>query len=179
MRGFAVAAAVAAAAVASLGGAGCKGRDRSSSAPIALAAARLVVEQADGVTHVLAVAADGTVTFDNEPVVVVRKDGQIAGPAGGKPMARLSKDFRLYAHGVETNVHVLPSGVFQMDGADELLIAEDGKVTGRLLQTMDHPRLKVEGAKVAYEGPPAARQALLVGFAAFVTDLTAVAKPAL
>lgn len=164
---------------AALGAAGCKGRDRSSSAPIAVAPARLVVEQADGVTHVLAVGADGAVTFDNEPVVVVRKDGQIAAAVGGKPMARLSKDFKLYAHGIETNVHVLPSGVFQMNGADELLIAEDGKVTGPLLESMDHPRLKVEGAKVAYEGPPAARQALLVGFAAFVTGLTAVPKPAL
>jgi hypothetical protein len=155
--------------------AGCGKRDRSAGAPLVLADAKLIVEQADGATHIFSLKADGAVTFDTEPVVTVRKDGQIA--AGGKLMARLNKDYKIIAHGVETNAAVMPSGVFQLDGADELLIAEDGKVTGPLLETMDHPRLNVEGAKVVYEGPPAARQAMLVGFAAFVTGLGAVPKP--
>lgn len=173
MRG---AAAIVALAMVVTGAAGCGKKDRSPGAKLELADARIVIEQTDGVTHVLALKADGAVTFDNEAVVTLRKDGQIA--VGGKLSARLDPKFHLYAHGLETNVVVTREPpVFQMDGGDELQIEDSGAVTGPLFETMDHPRLMVDGARVRYEGPPGARQATLLGFAAFVTGLNAVPKP--
>ncbi len=148
----------------------CGAKDKSG-ARLDLADARLVITQADGATHVLALAAGGAVTFDNQPVLTLERLGHIV--VGGHRLARVELDGSISANKVRTNATVSPEGTFVLDGQTELTIADDGAVTGPLFETMDHPRLKLEGAKVRYEGPPAARRATMVGFAAFVTSLPA------
>jgi hypothetical protein len=156
-----------------LAAAGC-GSDKPG-VRVELADARLVFAQPDGSSHVVTLTADGAVSFDGEPVIKVRKDGQIE--AEGQLFARLQPDGRVFAHGVATNVRINEDAVFEMDGAPELTIGADGAVTGPLLETMDHPMLPLDGAKVRYEGPPGARRATMLGFAAFVTNLPGARRP--
>jgi hypothetical protein len=120
---------------------------------------------------VLALTAAGAVTFDNEPVITLEKNGHIV--VGGKRLARVESDGGISARKVRTNAVVKDDGTFVLDGVDELVLAPDGTASGPLFETMEHPRMKLEGAKVRYEGPPGARRATMVGFAAFVTGLPA------
>ena len=151
--------------------AACGGPKDRSGAKLELADARLVVTQADGTSHVLALTAAGAVTFDNEPVLTLEKAGHIL--VGGKRLARVESDGGISARKVRTNALVKDDGTFVLDGVDELTIGPDGAATGPLFETIDHPRVKLEGAKVRYEGPPGARRATMVGFAAFLTNLPA------
>lgn len=160
--------------VATMLAAGCGARDRGG-VKVELADARLVFAQPDGSTHAIVLKADGAVSYDGEAVIKIRKDGQLE--SEGKLFARLEKDGRVYAHGVETNLRVSPEGALTLDGAEELAIGDDGSVTGPLLETMDHPMLPIDGAKVRYEGPPGARRATMLGFAAFVTNLPGARRP--
>jgi hypothetical protein len=149
----------------------CDGPRYRSGAKLELADAKLVVEQADGQLHVLALNAAGAVTFDNEPVITLEKTGHIL--IGGKRLARVEPDGSISANGMRTNVQVKEDGTFILSTIEELTFAPDGTASGPLFETMDHPRVKLEGGKVRYEGPPGARQATVVGFAAFLTDLPA------
>ncbi|HUQ07901.1 MAG TPA: hypothetical protein VM261_35645 [Kofleriaceae bacterium] len=151
--------------------AACGGAKDKTGAKLELADARLVITQADGANHVLALAANGAVTFDNEPVITLEKNGHIN--VGSKRLARVERDGSISATTVRTNAAVTPTGSFMLDGVEELVIGPDGNVTGPLFETMEHPRFKIEGATMKYEGSPGARQATMVGFAAFVTSLPA------
>jgi hypothetical protein len=156
--------------------AACGGVKDKTGATLELADARLVVEQADGQSHVLALAANGAVTFDNEPVITLEKNGHIL--VGGKRLARVERDGSISANTVRTNAVVKDDGTFVLDGVDELFLSPDGTASGPIFETMDHPRVKLEGSKMRYEGPLGARRATMVGFAAFVTSLpAAVAAP--
>jgi hypothetical protein len=151
--------------------AACGGAKDKTGAKLELADAKLVITQADGASHVLALSAAGAVTFDNQPVITFEKNGHIL--VGGKRLARVERDGSISAQTVRTNALVKEDGTFVLNGVDELTIAPDGKVTGPLFETMDHPSLKLEGGTMAYSGPPGARRATMVGFAAFVTSLPA------
>ncbi|MBZ0232256.1 MAG: hypothetical protein K8M05_07875 [Deltaproteobacteria bacterium] len=155
--------------------AACGGPKDRTGAALELADARLVVTQADGQTRTLALAAGGAVTFDNQPVVTLEKNGHIV--IAGKRLARVERDGSISANTVRTNVVVKEDGTFVLDGVEELTIGPDGKVTGPLFETMDHPRVQLEGGTMAYQGPPAARRATMVGFAAFVTSLPTAVAP--
>lgn len=154
---------------------GCGARDQGG-ARLELGEARLVFAQPDGSTNAVVLRADGAVSYDGEAVIKLRRDGQIE--TGGKLMGRLQRDGRVFAHGVETNMHVDADANFLLDGVVELSIGADGVVTGTLLETMDHPMLPLDGAKIRYEGPPGARRATMLGFAAFVTNLAGAQRPA-
>lgn len=149
--------------------AACGGARDRTGARLELADAKLVVAQSDGQTHVLALAASGAVTFDNQPLITLEKNGHIV--IGGKRLARVERDGSISANTVRTNALVKDDGTFVLDGVDELTIGPDGKVTGPLFETMDHPRVKLEGSTMEYSGPPSARRAAMVGFAALVTNL--------
>lgn len=149
----------------------CGGAKDRTGAKLELANAKLVVTQADGQIHVLTLAANGAVTFDNQPVVTLEKNGHIQ--VGGKRLARIERDGSISASTVRTNAVVKEDGTFVLDGVDELTIGPDGAATGPLFETMDHPRVKLQGGKVEYVGPPGARRATMVGFAAFLTNLPA------
>lgn len=151
--------------------AACGGAKDRTGAKLELADAKLVVAQADGQTHVLALSAAGAVTFDNQPVITLEKNGHIL--VGGKRLARVERDGSISAQTVRTNAVVKEDGTFVLNGVDELVLAPDGTASGPLFETMDHPRVVLEGAKVRYDGPPGARRATMVGLAAFLTDLPA------
>ncbi len=152
------------------GGAACTKADHTG-ARLELAAATLVVEQADGTRHVFALAATGEVTFDGERLITLQPNGHIV--IDGKPAARVERDGTISARSVRTNAMVHDDGAFLLGGEPELTLGADGVASGPLLTTMDHPRLALEGARVRYQGPPGARRAVMVGFAAFVTGLPA------
>lgn len=151
--------------------AACGGPKDKTGAKLELADAKLVVTQADGQIHVLALAASGAVTFDNQPLITLEKNGHIL--VGGQRLARVERDGSISANKVRTNAVVKDDGTFVLDGVDELTIGPDGAATGPLFETMDHPRVKLEGGKVEYVGPPGARRATMVGFAALLTNLPA------
>lgn len=169
------AAAAIAFAVAVVGLAACGGPKDRTGAKLELADARFVITQADGQTRTLALAASGAVTFDNEPVVTIEPNGHIV--VGGARLARVERDGSISARKVRTNAVVNEDGTFILDGVEELTIGPDGKVTGPLFETMDHPRVALEGGTMAYQGPPGARRAAMVGMAAFLTSLPAAVAP--
>lgn len=154
-------------ALAALGAAAGCGVEDPTRAHIDLADAKMTIDQPDGVHHELAVAASGAVTWDGKPLVTIGAKGTLK--AGGKVIARLDKHGVMTLRGQLTNVAVTKDGAFIMDGTPELTITRDGLIAGPLIETIDHPAVVLEGSKLGFVGPPAARQAILLGFAALVT----------
>jgi hypothetical protein len=152
--------------------AACGGPKDRTGAKLELADAKLILAQADGQTRVLALAADGSVTFDNQPLIKLEKSGGHI-VIGGKRLARVERDGSISANSVRTNAVVKDDGTFVLDGVEELVIDKDGNVTGPLFETLDHPKLVLGGGKLRYEGPPGARRATMVGLAALLTNLPA------
>jgi hypothetical protein len=156
--------------------AACGGPKDKTGAKLELADAKLILVQADGQTRVLALAADGSVTFDNQPLIKLEKNGGHI-VIDGKRRARVERDGSISANSVRTNAVVKDDGTFVLDGVEELTIDQDGNVTGPLFDTLDHPKLVLAGGKLRYEGPPGARRATMVGFAALLTNLPAAVGP--
>lgn len=138
-------------------------------ARLELADARIEFTQRDGAHHVVALSAQGALAFDGTSFATLGRDGQLL--VAGAETAKLEKNGVLAVRGVASNVVIRPDGALVMNDVVEVSIAEDGTVAGSLLETMDHPRLDPEGGTARYVGPPAARRALMTGFAAFVTGL--------
>lgn len=157
-------------ALAAAGLAACAKGDPTG-ARLVLAEARLVVTGDDGPRHVLTVSAAGEIALDGAAQFTLRPDGHIV--VGGQAVARVERDGAISVHSVRTNAVVRDDAAFVLDGAVELEVGDDGAVTGPLLATMDHPRLRVDGARLRYEGPPAARRAAMIGLAGVVTNLPA------
>lgn len=157
--------------------AACGVKDRTE-AKLDLADAKLTVQQADGARHELALTAAGAVTWDGKPQVTISRQGVVR--AGKQVLAKIDKYGAVTVGGQPTNLVVTKDGALQLDGVDELTIDRDGVVGGGFLTTMDHPAVKLgDGSRLAYVGPPAARQALLLGFATVVIDsLSPPAAPA-
>jgi hypothetical protein len=165
------------AVVVSVAAAACGVKDRTE-AKLELADARLTVEQADGARHELALTAAGAVTWDGKPQVTISRQGVVR--AGKQVLAKIDKYGAVTVGGQPTNLVVTREGALVLDGVNELTIDRDGVVGGGFIATMDHPAVKLgDGSKLAYVGPPAARQALLLGFATVVIDsLSPAAAPA-
>lgn len=148
------------------GAAGCGVKDPTE-AHVELADAKLTIDQPDGKHHELAVATNGAVTWDGKPVVTIGAKGALK--ADGKVIAKIDKHGVMTIGGQPTNVAVTRDGAFIMDGTPELTITREGVVDGPLVASLDHPAVVLEGSKLAYVGPPAGRQAVLLGFATLIT----------
>jgi hypothetical protein len=145
---------------------GCGVKDRTEGR-IELADASITIEQPDGVKHQLTVAASGEVRWDGKPLVTIGKRGTLK--VGAKIVARIDKYGAVTIGGQPTNIAVTRDGAFIMDETPELTITTTGLIDGPLIDSIDHPAVVLEGSKLTYAGPPAARQAVLLGFAAVVT----------
>jgi hypothetical protein len=161
--------------------AGCGVKDRTV-ARLELADAKITIDQADGVHHALALASKGEVAWDGKPFLVITRDGALK--VGKDVVARIDRHGALTIKGQPTNYAIRPDGAFAIDGVDELTIDRDGLIGGPLIDSLDHPVIKLEGAKLAYVGPANARWATLIGLAALLTpglspaDATTPAAPA-
>ncbi|HVV85098.1 MAG TPA: hypothetical protein VHE35_18665, partial [Kofleriaceae bacterium] len=164
---------VATMAGAMLAAAGCQPKDPTA-ATVALADAKLTIDQPDGVHHVLALAADGNVQWDGAPLAKVSRGGRVT--RGKEELITVDKHGNVSVHRRGTNLIVDRDGTFD-DGDLKLTIDRDGAVGGNLIAEMDLPSVAVEGSKVVYSGPPEARQALLLGFACLVIPDLAPARP--
>jgi hypothetical protein len=160
---------------AALGGAGCGVKDRTEGR-LDLADAELAIDQQDGVHHELSLTAAGAVAWDGKPLVTITRNGVLR--AGTRTLAKIDKYGAVTIGGQPTNLVVTKDGALQLDGQDELTIDRDGVVAGTLVDTIDHPAMKLDGAKLTYAGPPAARQAVLLGFAAVIIPSLAPPAPA-
>lgn len=155
--------------------AGCMKPDRRGAA-LELADARIDFVQRDGARHVISLSKQGELAFDGKLFATITADGQLF--AGGAPTAKLEKDGVLWAQGAASNVIIRPGGELVMNDVVEVAIADNGDVTGTLLETMDHPALDPEGGSARYHGPPGSRRALMTGFAAFLTGKPLEPAPA-
>ena len=153
---------------------GCGMKDPTM-ARLDLADATITIDQPDGVHHALTLAASGAVAWDGKPLLTISKSGALT--AGGRAIAVVDKHGAITVHGQPTNLAVRPDGSFELDGVAELTIDRDGTIAGPLIKTIDHPALVLDGSKLAYVGPPAARWATLLGFAAVLSPSLGVTLP--
>lgn len=147
-------------------GAGC-GMRSPTEARLTLADARITIDQADGRHHELTLAATGVVRWDGVELVTIGKNGALR--RGDRELAKVDKHGKMTIGGQPTNLMVTPDGVFVLDDVAELTIDRDGVVAGPLFTSIDHPAVELDGSKVAYLGPPAARAATLLGFVTLIT----------
>lgn len=155
-------------------GAGC-GMRSPTEARLTLADARLTIDQADGRHHELTLAASGVVRWDGVELVTIGKNGALR--RGDHELAKVDKHGKMTIGGQPTNLAVTPDGVFVLDDVAELTIDRDGVVAGPLFTSIDHPAVELDGSKVAYVGPPAARAATLLGFVTLITPSLAAETP--
>jgi len=136
-------------------------------ARLELADAHIEFVQRDGTRHQVSLSTQGALAFDGATFATIARDGQLV--VAGVETAKLERTGVLSVRGIASNIVIRPDGALVMSDVVEIEIADDGTVTGSLLETMDHPRLDPEGGTARYIGPPATRRALMTGFAAFVT----------
>src|SRR5262245_24134738 len=129
--------------------AGCGVKD-SSSVEVKLEPAKLVIAQKDGTQHVLAVDGHGALTWDTNPIGRLSADGRVY--LGSRQVLRLQKGGKTIAQGRVSNVVVRTDGGLEVDGRQELTIADDGAVTGPLIDEVAHPRFDPAGGTIRYEG---------------------------
>ncbi len=154
---------------------GCGMKDPTM-ARLELADATITIDQPDGVHHALTLAASGAVAWDGKPLLTISKNGVLS--AGGKTIAKVDKHGAITIHGqLVDNLAVLPDGTFRLDGEAALTIDRDGTIAGPLIKSLAHPALVLDGSKLAYVGPPGARWATLLGFAAVLSPSLGVTLP--
>lgn len=128
--------------------------------------ASVAITNPAGDTHTLAMAADGAVTLDNNPLFKVSKAGRIK--VYEKLNFRLLKDDSVLVNGQATNVGIRGNGTFVMDGADQLSFTSKGEISGLLMRDIDHPMIKA-GATLTYTGSPEVRRAMMFALSVVLT----------
>ncbi len=168
--------AVAVALTTAIGGAAACGVKDRGQASLELAPATITVAQKDGAQHVLALAADGAVTWDGRPLATVGKDGKLR--VGGQVVGTIDHKGALLQGGQPTNLAVLKDGTFLDSGAPELTIDRDGSMAGPLIDSLDSTAFDPAGGTLRYSGPSGARQATMLGFLAIAIPALAPPPPA-
>lgn len=134
---------------------------------LALADAKILFVQADGVRHELTLGANGKVAFDGAAFATLRKNGRLE--VQGASALTLQKDGRILNQGSVTNLALDRDDGFVENGAVVLTVDAAGAIEGALWRELDHPRLNGDGATVTYQGPVAARRSMMFALAAFLT----------
>jgi hypothetical protein len=141
---------------------------------LTLADAKILIVQADGVRHELAMTAAGKVTFDGVEFATLRKHGRLE--VVGATSLELRKDGAILSQGQPTNIALDASDGFVENQVAVLTVDAAGAIEGDLWRELDHPKFQGEGATVTYQGPVASRRPMMFALAGFLTAAS-IPKP--